>query len=125
MKHKHYEVLTQWLADQTLSLQYADSAAANWYATNLIGVNPISHPDLNWRIKPRMVKVGRHEWPMPLEVAPEKGAYFYIASGNVSQSSWDDDATDHARLEIGILHLTKEAAQQHADALRCINRGDV
>lgn len=126
VKHKHYEVLTQWLADQTLELEYLSiGAGARWYPRG--DLNPVTHPDIEWRIKPRMVKVGRHEWPMPLEVATLVGTvYWWPSSGYTFTDTWSNNSpTDRARLSARMIHLTKEAAQQHADALVAINRGDV
>ena len=124
MKHKHYEVLTQWLADQTLSLEYKTSG--KWFTVNPVEDNPIIDPNSEWRIRPKMVRVGRHEWPMPLDVAPAVGTEYFIALiASFARPSWAGDEKDRDRLKLGIVHLTEEAAKQHAAALVCINRGDV
>lgn len=127
MKHKHYEVLTQWLADQTLELEYSNphSNPCVWYEANR-GQTPINNSEWQWRIKPRMVKVGRHSWPMPLEVAPDMGAVYWAAyPGSVVWSQWANDSVDLPRFSAGVIHLSEAAAQQHASALVAINRGDV
>lgn len=129
MKHKHHDLLVTWLADQTLKLEYEHPKLGWSPASDL--VNPISDAAFNWRIKPKMVKVGRHKWPMPLDVAPVVGStYFLVVPQNTDRVfaltfGCDDFDSDMARLRSGMLHTTREAAQQHADALVAINRGDV
>lgn len=123
MKHKHYDVLTQWLADQTLELEY--KAYGDWFTVNPVEDNPITDPNSEWRIKPKMVKVGRHEWPMPLDVAPEKAPVWAWSFEYDALQTLQSKTLKQRAVDCGLAHLTKEAAQQHADALVCINRGDV
>lgn len=124
MKHKHYDLMVQWLGDQTLELEYKTSGV--WVTANPLNDNPVTDPHPEWRIKPRMVKVGRHEWPMPLSDEPAEWTVYWVAySGSVSMCKWTNHDTDLSRLRGGVIHLTEEAAQQHADALVAINRGDV
>ena len=126
MKHKHYEVLTQWLADQTLELEYRRDAGEIWSRPPLGNLSPITAPKYEWRIKPKMVKVGRHEWPMPEVTAPAMGAIYWVAyPGSKVEAQWANNSIDRDRLGKAIVHLPQLAAQQHANALLSINRGDV
>lgn len=84
----------------------------------------------DYRRKPQVIRVGRHEFPKPITEAPEEGTdYFYIDVGNtcfeVNGSIWTDDVNDVMRLESGRVHPTREAAQAHADTLNAICRGDI
>ena len=124
MKHKHYDVLVAWLADQTLELEYF-SDELNWTVVRKGTLNPIHMPEYEWRIKPRMVKVGRHEWPMPLDAAPEKAPVWAWSFEYDALQTLQSKTLKQRAVDCGLAHLTKEAAQQHADALVCINRGDV
>jgi hypothetical protein len=48
--HKHAEILTVWLNDQSVELEFSTSDGAAWAKS--YGFNPISHPNYDWRIKP-------------------------------------------------------------------------
>ena len=92
--------------------------------------NPTWIEYMEYRRKPQIIKVGRHEFPKPITESPEEGTdYFYIDVGNtcfeVNGSIWTDDVNDVMRLESGRMHLTHEAAQAHADVLNAVCRGDV
>ena len=66
-------------------------------------------------------------WPEPHRTELEYGdSYFYVdVDGSVIVDEWDCLAWDSDTLSNGWLHLTKEAAEQHAAALRKINnQGD-
>ena len=62
-------------------------------------------------------------WPEPHRTELEYGdLYFYVAvDGSVIVGEWDCDAWDRTTLSNGYIHLTKEAAEQHAAALHKIN----
>ena len=62
-------------------------------------------------------------WPEPVRKAL-KGTpryWFVVYEGELVQAIWTDHAVDMRRLAFGNVHLTREAAQEHADALRKIN----
>lgn len=65
-------------------------------------------------------------WPEPVRGALEYDTMYYIVKGGeVVQCEWDNHRLDKARLAAGVIHLTREAAQEHADALRKINTQEV
>lgn len=66
-------------------------------------------------------------WPEPVREALEDSmTYFYVSIENdTMRSRWDYDSSDKQRLTFGNVHLTCEAAQEHADALRKINCQEV
>ena len=83
-----------------------------------------------YRRKPQVIRVGRHEFPKPITNELVNGVnYFYVKIGNtrfeVGESSWTGNGQHQMRLESRRVHLTKEAAQAHADVLNAICRGDV
>ena len=51
--------------------------------------------------------------------------WFVDDQGDALAALWDNWAVDHTRLAFGNVHLTREAAQEHADALRKINTQEV
>ncbi|QMT41291.1 hypothetical protein [Neisseria shayeganii] len=83
-----------------------------------------------YRRKPDIIKIGKHEFPLPMQTAPTDGTrYWYVnqySYGFKSDSMvWTSHNVDSNRLNAGMCHLTKDAAEQHADVLNAINRGDV
>ncbi|WP_153708909.1 hypothetical protein [Eikenella corrodens] len=84
----------------------------------------------DYRRKPQVINVGRHEFPKPISNAPLNGTdYFFVMSENscfkVNAGTWVNSKLDNMRLGSSRLHLTREAAQAHADVLNAICRGDV
>ena len=56
------------------------------------------------------------------EALEEGTKYFVVLSeGDIDSHTWYGDSTDCDLFVFGNLHLTREAAQEHADALRKIN----
>ncbi len=81
-----------------------------------------------YRRKPKMLSVTLESgeavsWPAPHCTELEyEDSYFYVdVDGSVIVGEWDCLSWDRDALSNGWLHLTKEAAEQHATALRKIN----
>lgn len=92
--------------------------------------NPTWSENIRYRRKPQVIRVGRHEFPKPISNAPLNGInYFFIRMGNsgfeVADGNWANGELDNMRLESGRVHLTREAAQTHADVLNAVCRGDI
>lgn len=83
------------------------------------------HPRWNvlheYRRAPRTIRIGDREVPEPLRKAPAQGTTCYAAHiGSTSvhvPMTWHGQSECVLALQRGILHLTREAAQAHADAL--------
>lgn len=130
--HKHAELMLQYAQDAAET----DRPWERWEFEVKSGVwcNLSEHPawleNKNYRHKPQVIRVGRHEFPKPLTEAPEEGTdYFYIRVGDtcfeVSSDNWIGSAYDLMRLESRRVHSTREAAQSHANVLNAICRGDI
>ena len=83
-----------------------------------------------YRRKPQVIKVGRHEFLKPIAFTPPKDTIYWIinlsAEGYApSDMIWTGDKTDFDLLKSCVVHLSREAAQAHADVLNAICRGDV
>ena len=92
--------------------------------------NPTWIEYMEYRRKPQVIKVGRHEFPKPISKAPLNGiSYYLVRTGNscfeVDICAWVSSRLDNMRLESGRIHLTHEAAQAQADVLNAVCRGDV
>jgi hypothetical protein len=118
MRHKHYDMIIAW-ADGA-EIQRLVSGA--WFDCD---VNPNWDVSGEYRIKPKMVKVGRHEWPEPLkELTHNRTVWTFSFEYAGVVELFTDRVARQAVLE-GVAHSTREAAEQHRAALRCINRGDI
>ena len=134
-----------------LMLQYAQDAAETdrpwerWEVRVAANVQPnavfemlSSHPTWDtsneYRRKPQIIKVGKWEFPKPISIGetPAIGAMLYLTEfGTAAEAftvwtcEWDEDPYNMARLIGGVFHLTREAAQAHANVLNAICRGDI
>lgn len=92
--------------------------------------SPAWSVNAKYRHKPDTIKIGRHEFPRPMQTAPTDGTlYWYVnqySYGFKSDSMvWTSHNIDSNHLNAGRCHSTREAAEQHAAVLNAINRGDV
>lgn len=125
-----------------LMLQYAQDAAETekpwerWEYNNDRGWQQCEeHPTWfvcsEYRRKPEIIKVGRHEFPKPITKRPKEGTmYWTIESGGkigfyAERYKWQQNGEDELVIQQGLAHLTEEAAQAHADVLNAICRGDI
>ena len=62
-------------------------------------------------------------WPEPVREVLKDGQEYWVvfADGEVGSLIWDGHDMDSEYLAFGNVHLTREAAQEHADALCKIN----
>ena len=75
----------------------------------------------DFRLKPKTININGFEVPEPVREPLPVGSEYFVADPSVStyyiRYVWLDDRTDQTFLKRGIMHLTKEAAIQHAKAL--------
>lgn len=87
----------------------------------LYGIYSTGKVDLNIRVKPKTISINGHEVPEPVKVKPEIGTKYYIPSftrgPNYDWETFLNVAYDDAIFNKGLMHLTAEAAQKHAEAL--------
>lgn len=129
-----------------LMLQYAQDAAETdrpWERWEVkvnngewceLNGNPNWVDDWGYRRKLQVIRVGRHEFPKPITQRPDfettywatmfdySGDRKFIASAG---HEWTDSPMDEALLEGNLCHLSRKAAQAHADVLNAICRGDI
>jgi len=90
---------------------------------------PIWSPGLDYRIRPRTIRIGDIDVPEPVRDCLRDGIeYFIVALGSIDlhgRTSWKDDNSDARWLKAGLVHLTKEAAIEHAKALILVSGGKV
>ena len=131
-KHIHAEMMMQYAQD-------AMETPRPWERWEMYGKISCSwlplgecffwRPENQYRRKPKMcyVRLADGEvvsWPEPHRTELEYGdSYFFFVPthGDIMLKKWDCAPWDRTTLSNGWLHLTKEAAEQHATALRKIN----
>ena len=131
--HKHAALMLQYAQDAAET----DSPWERWewrdINTNRF-VTCNQHPSwsLNggFRRKPQVIRVGRHEFPKPIAFTPPKDTIYWVirlhAEGYAPDDLiWSGDKTDFDLLKSCVVHLSREAAQAHADVLNAICRGDI
>ena len=75
------------------------------------------------RLKPRTININGHEVPEPMRVASAFGTKYYVPYLQVAcenpfdELTWYAEDGDRFRLNLGICHTTREAAEAHAKAL--------
>lgn len=74
-----------------------------------------------YRRKPDIININGYDVPAPLRVAPEHTTWVYIPALTSNElyhtTKWSGLNTDTRIFNRGLVHSTKEAAQQHARAL--------
>ena len=122
MKHPHADLMKAYADDCTLKFQVY--IGGEWKDT----LSPkFLHGD-NYRIKPeevKIIRVGRHEWEEPLKEVPPVGSVWTFSFEYQSLQEISNPDLIRKAISEGIAHRTKEAAQQHREAMQCINRGDI
>ena len=131
-KHIHADLMLQYAQDA----QETDKPWERWEVYGKITGRwiPLSEclsflPENQYRRKPKMLSVTLASgevvsWPEPHRTEIEYGdPYFYFVPthGDIVLKKWDCAPWDRNTLSNGCIHLTKEAAEQHAAALRKIN----
>ena len=86
--------------------------------------NLLGHPDWavtrKYRRKPKVILINGHEVPEPHRTPLKDGEVYWTISivGGSTSLRWKDDDFDNSYLENGFIHLTKEAAEKHLNALK-------
>jgi hypothetical protein len=76
--------------------------------------------ELERRRKPKTITINGIEVPEPLRNELKLGDRYFMPNldfAGVTDGVWDNVDNDYERLKSGIVHLTKEAAIKHAEAL--------
>lgn len=121
MEHKHAKLMKAYADDCTLQFQIKQPWG--WVDCD----SPAFFKSCEYRIKPeevKVVRVGRHEWQEPLKVIPEDGVVWGF-SFDIKGAFPIGPMYKSIFIKQGVTHRSKEAAEQHRNALICISRGDI
>ena len=86
--------------------------------------NLLGHPDWavtrKYRRKPKTILINGHEVPEPCRTPLQDGEVYWTLTFSVGVTSltWLSDEDDGNYLKNGVVHLTKEAAEKHLNALK-------
>ncbi|MBS9442456.1 hypothetical protein [Photorhabdus heterorhabditis] len=126
-KHVHAELMMQYAqdalkTDRPYELWEMFCSDSDWRTlTN----HPRWQVDYLYRRKPEMITVGTVSFPKPVDYwLKEWDRYFTATFDGLEYFVWRNNNSDYYRLQSGIIHLTKEAAKQHSEALVKINKGE-
>lgn len=121
MKHPYAEILNAIAEGKQIQFNYNGGWVDQAWSTTLVEIVDEVFEPSEYRVKPNTINIGGFEVPKPVTDELEKGQRFWVVeltdSDLVSGTAWDDHAFDRRMLKLGLIHLTKEAAQTHAQAL--------
>lgn len=116
-----------------LMLQYAQDASTTdkpwelWeyfadHEWERITGSPAWNDDTKYRRKPRTIRIGEIDIPEPVREPLQNGEKYFVPAidcgyDEINSFEWDGDSTDKRLLKQGMVHLTEEAAREHAKAL--------
>ena len=125
MKHIHAELMAQYAQDAMETdkpwkrWEFYSSIDQCWVSFE------INHPTWNsgtrFRRRPTTININGHEVPEPYRGEMTNGMYYYMPNfwdqSGYESYYWGSDHCDEIFKSKGLLHLTKEAARKHAEAL--------
>jgi hypothetical protein len=132
--HKHAENMRLFAEDALQSktpwLHWQCRAVGDIEWTNFDGGCPVWRDDVEYRRKPKTIRIGERDVPAPMRVAPAHGStYWYPNPSNgelFNQTEWvGHNDLDVRRLKHGLVHATKKAAIAHAEALILVSGGSL
>ena len=89
----------------------------SWYDCTI----PVAFsPDIKYRRKPKTILINGFEVPEPVREPLEEGQEYWLVELSTVEKTpvaWTMHTLDRQWLDAGLIHLTKEAAQTHIDAL--------
>ena len=130
MKHKHAELMMQYAQDAMETdkpwelWEYSHASSNGWRNLDKMPSWRIGN---DYRRKPKMLSVWLANgdvvsWPEPVKELRSGDDYWYIgASGGAHFDSYQICDTENKIICMGVVHLTREAAEQHSEALFKIN----
>ena len=129
-KHVHAELMAQYAEDAMKTdkpwklWEFKKSTEHSW--------SECSHsPEWcelnNYRRKPKYININGYNVPEPLREEPEMHTNYFVVSTyecTPEEFAWDGYSIEKQKLKAGIIHLTKENAQIHLDALLSFTRSN-
>ena len=132
--HKHAALIKQWADDPSQTVwswmpsTHPDSRPGYWKPCD-----PLWIETTHYAVGPRpgnpprkMCVLAGVEFPAPETTAPPNHTRYWSAGADwVRYAMWYSDIEDKTRLAGGLVHLTREAAEQHSKALLAANKAAI
>ena len=125
MKHVHHDMIVEWAADPSRVIEVR-GVEGTWSKTTA----PSWATHIEYRFKPaepKYIVVNGVNVPEPVREPLECGQEYWLAGTSVGGPCvyhWDGSFSDRCWLPLGLIHLTREAAQAHIDAMLLPSRTD-
>jgi len=118
--HKWKKEILAWLNGERV--QWTEIDCENWRDLNSLAYPfGFDNPRLKFRIAPKTININGHEVPEPCREELETGTMYFYPCPSVHNRYvsyfWNSHEYDFEHLKTGFIHLTKEAAIKHAEAL--------
>ncbi|OWO86990.1 hypothetical protein B5C26_00805 [Photorhabdus luminescens] len=132
-KHVHAELMLQYAQDAFKTDEpwlmwefFCRGSGVEWID---LFCHPLWNKDCDYRRKPEMITIGKVSFPKPVDYELNNGDKYYSIIDSMLYDEcgpliWFGDNIDVLHLNNRCIHLTKEAARQHAEALIKISRGE-
>ena len=128
MKHVHHDMIVEWAKDTSRVVE-GETDRGHWVTVS----NPVWWPHFTYRFKPaepKYIVVNGIQVPEPVRCGLEYECTYWVASiAEGEPVAWIraktlGDTSMHRWLRLGLIHLTREAAQAHIDAMLLPSRTD-
>ena len=134
-KHVHAELMAQYAEDamrtnkpwQLLEFKQIVDVDQTWSDWTECKCSPEWCEYRKYRRKPKFININGYNVPEPLREEPAMGTdYFVVSTSNPTpqEFAWSGYSAERQKLKAGVIHLTKENAQIHLDALLSFTRSN-
>lgn len=126
MKHVHHDMIVAWAADPSRVVEVRGKGTDEW----LISHDPVWRDYLLYRFKPaepKYIVVNGIQVPEPVREPLKNDQNYWVADPSaydIYGGWWASKALEIQCLSRGLIHLTREAAQTHIDAMLLPSRSD-
>jgi hypothetical protein len=122
--HPHKDLICQWAEDTSIVFEILNG---RYYLASLSLVIADDKGLETFRIKPKMISLNGFEYPEPLSSAPPKGTVVWTTWVRSVESIVFSELNESAMamLKQRRLHLTREAAEMHFEAIIKAGGGEV
>ena len=123
MKHVHHDMIVEWVKDTSRVVQRLNRFTNTWIDEGW----PNWYPGCVYRFEPKHIIVNGMNVPEPVRERLRDQQEFWLADAPYSVADkrvWEDGYVYDRWLSLGLIHLTREAAQAHIDAMLLPSRSD-
>ena len=126
MKHVHHDMIIEWAKDTSRVVESRNFLHHEW----IVVPHPKWHPTWQYRFKPaepKFIIVNGIRVPEPVREPLGHDYMYWVADPSaydIYGGWWASKALEIQCLSRGLIHLTKEAAQAHIDAMLLPSRTD-